>query len=153
MSTSRLVVKNTFLEVSSGNKEKRARSFSPGRREGEAGLGKCSLSVYKLSDAGAWDVFLGKVQGDYVPLEATIEARDCFDESGIPDVQQGGIKAVCRAGSSAVGVDLSVRPVDEFFDIASLRDAWEPLSMHRTIEHVISQLNQLNNYRFSGGQW
>jgi hypothetical protein len=109
--------------------------------------------LFKLSDAGAWDVFLGKVQGDYVPLEATIEARDCFDESGIPDVQQGGIKAVCRVGTSAVGVDLSVRPVEEFFDIAPLRDAWGPLNMHRAIGDVISQLNQSNNCRVSGGQW
>ena len=82
--------------------------------------------------------FLCKVQGDYVPLEATIETRDCFDDRGIPGVKLGGIETVCRAGTSAVGVDLSVRPVEEFFDIASLRDAWEPLSMHRVIGHVIS---------------
>ena len=56
------------------------------------------------------------VAGLFVPLEAAIEARDCFNDEGVPNMDMGGVRAARRAGSIALGVEMSLRPEGDFLN-------------------------------------
>ena len=111
-------VRNTFLDVRNANPStRRVRSVSPDIGAGRTCYGNCKLFLFRMSEIGSWEVFLRQpVAGLFVPLEAAIEARDCFNDEGVPNMAMGGVRAARRAGSLALGVDMSLRPEGDFLN-------------------------------------
>ena len=120
---------------------------------GDPLLGFASSFCSECLKQGSWEVFLRQpVSGLFVPLEAAIEGRDCFTDEGAPNMAMGGVLAARRAGSIALGVEMSLRPEGDFFELpADNRDPWE--TTQQTRGHIVSGSIQPHPRASEIGEW